>query len=53
MVVHLESWVTQQYKEVGFGKDGNGPFIGKSALKKRLISYYPEHKKKIRQLVNS
>ncbi|KAG4434572.1 hypothetical protein IFR05_009958 [Cadophora sp. M221] len=53
MVVHLESWVTQQYKEVGFGKDGNGPFIGKPALKKRLISCYPEHKKKIRQLVNS
>ncbi|KAL5331560.1 hypothetical protein ACEPPN_001094 [Leptodophora sp. 'Broadleaf-Isolate-01'] len=53
MVVHLESWVTQQYKEIGFGKDGNGPFIGKSALKKRLISCYPEHKKKIRQLVNS
>ncbi|CZT03568.1 uncharacterized protein RAG0_10283 [Rhynchosporium agropyri] len=53
MVIHLESWVTQQYKEVGFGKDGKGPFIGKSALKNRLISGYPEHETKIRQLVNS
>ncbi|KAL2066032.1 hypothetical protein VTL71DRAFT_2103 [Oculimacula yallundae] len=53
MVVNLESWVPQQYKEIGFGKDGNGPFIGKSALVKRLTSRYPEHKKKIKQLVNS
>jgi hypothetical protein len=51
--VHLESWVTQQYKEIGFGKDGAGPFIGKAALKQRLISQYPVHKLRIKQLVNA
>ncbi|CZR67479.1 uncharacterized protein PAC_17378 [Phialocephala subalpina] len=51
--VHLESWVKQQYKEIGFGKNGSGPFIGKTALKQRLISRYPMHKERIRQLVNA
>lgn len=51
--VHLESWVKQQYKEIGFGENGTGPFIGKAALKQRLISRYPMHKVKIRQLVNA
>lgn len=53
MAVHLESWVTQQYKEIGFGNDGVGPFIGKAALKRELISRYPMHKGKIRQLINA
>jgi hypothetical protein len=52
MAVHLESWVTQQYKEIGFGNNG-GPFIGKAALKQKLISRYPMHKERIRQLVNA
>lgn len=51
--VHLESWVKQQYKEIGFGRDGNSPFIGKAALKQRLISRYPMHKLRIRQIVNT
>ncbi|KAF4633389.1 hypothetical protein G7Y89_g4730 [Cudoniella acicularis] len=51
--VHLESWVKQQYKEIGFGKGGGGPFIGKAALKQKLISRYPMHKERIRQLVNA
>ena len=51
--VHLESWVKQQYKEIGFGKGGGGPFIGKPALKQKLISRYPMHKERIRQLVNA
>ncbi|PMD48818.1 hypothetical protein L207DRAFT_627500 [Hyaloscypha variabilis F] len=51
--VHLESWVKQQYKEIGFGKGGDGPFIGKAALKQKLISRYPMHKERIRQLVNA
>jgi hypothetical protein len=51
--VHLESWVKQQYKEIGFGKDGNNPFIGKAALKQKLIDRYPMHKQRIRQLVNA
>lgn len=51
--VHLESWVKQQYKEVSFGKDGAGPFIGKAALKQKLIGRYPMHEQRIRQLVNA
>jgi hypothetical protein len=51
--VNLESWVTQQYKEIGFGKGGGGPFIGKAALKQQLISRYPMHKLRIKQLVNA
>jgi hypothetical protein len=51
--VDLESWVKQQYKEIGFGKGGDGPFIGKAALKQKLISRYPMHKERIRQLVNA
>ncbi|KAG0652217.1 hypothetical protein D0Z07_0833 [Hyphodiscus hymeniophilus] len=50
--VHLESWVKQQYKEIGFGNGGDGPFIGKPLLKQKLISRYPMHKLRIRQLVN-
>jgi hypothetical protein len=51
--VHLESWVTQQYKEIGFGKSRSSPFIGKAALKRELINRYPMHKERIRQLVNA
>ncbi|KUJ23879.1 uncharacterized protein LY89DRAFT_776094 [Mollisia scopiformis] len=50
---HLESWVEQQYNEIGFGIGGGGPFIGKSALKQKLINRYPMHKQRIRQLVNA
>jgi hypothetical protein len=50
---HLESWVKRQYQEIGFGKDGSGQFIGKAALKQKLISRYPMHKTRIRQLVNA
>ena len=49
----LQSWVARQYREVGFGKDGKGSFIGKSALKQRLINSDPKNKLQIRQLVNA
>ena len=51
--VDLKSWVTQQYKEVGFGENRRGSFIGKKALKEHMIRRYPQHKDKIRQLVNA
>ena len=44
---HLESWVKEQYKEIGFRNGGKG------ALKQQLISRYPEHEQGIRQLVNA
>ncbi|KAE9375761.1 hypothetical protein N431DRAFT_403720 [Stipitochalara longipes BDJ] len=51
--IHLEDWVKQQYKEIGFGKDGRGQFIGKAALKQKLIGRYPIHKQRIREIVNA
>jgi hypothetical protein len=47
--INLEHWVHQQFQEVGFR---DGEFIGKSALKRRLVSHYPKQKQEIRQLVN-
>ncbi len=49
---YLKTWVKQQYDEFGFGQNGKGPFIGKAALKQRLISRYPKQEERIRQLVN-
>lgn len=50
--VNLESWVRQQYGEVGWGRDGKGQFIGKTALKAHMIKQDPKNADRIRQIIN-
>ena len=51
--VQVEAWVNYQHDKIGFGPDGNGPFIGYEALKRNLIGRCPHAELQIRQLVNA
>ncbi|KAI9778835.1 MAG: hypothetical protein M1816_003899 [Peltula sp. TS41687] len=49
-VSNLESWIRQQYYQVGL--NDRGQFIGKRPFKKKLLVYYPTRECEIVQIVN-